>query len=154
MWTHSVYDLNMSDVKTSKSLPDNYRQVLGTGRPVTITCSMPTCLWTDVFWLTLRASLLDHGAHLWDTEYCNTSTFSDLGLVVVSGWFLAIPMLLGLLSRYYACLTRAVPLLWILLAGIIWLPFAAKRRTNHAANSKQPYGPSAAINSFPGLPRL
>ncbi len=80
----------MSDIKTSKNQPGNYKQVLGTGRPVTITCSTPSCWWTDAFWLTLRASSLDHRAHLWDTKYCNTSTFSDLGLVILSGWFLAI----------------------------------------------------------------
>ncbi len=34
------------------------------------------------------ASLLDHGARSWDTEYCNTSANSDLGLP--SCWFLTI----------------------------------------------------------------
>ncbi len=33
------------------------------------------------------ASLLDYGARLWDTEYCNTSANSDLDLP--SCWFLA-----------------------------------------------------------------
>ncbi len=34
---------------------------------------------TGVLILSGTASLLDHGACLWDTEYCNTSALSDLG---------------------------------------------------------------------------
>ncbi len=41
------------------------------------------------------ASLLDHGARLRDTEYCNNSTIFELCWFVVSCWFLGIPVLLG-----------------------------------------------------------
>ncbi len=59
--------------------------------------------------------LLDHGTRLWD----NTSALSDLGLskFIVSRQFIAIPVLLVLLSRYCACVMRAVPLLSIVLAS-------------------------------------
>ncbi len=55
------------------------------------------------------------------TESCNTSTISDLGLFVVIRRFLAIPVLLGMFSRYCACVTRAVPLLLIALALFCFL---------------------------------
>ncbi len=48
--------------------------------------------------------------------HSNTSKISDLGVLVVSYRFLAIPLLVELLSRYCACVTRAVPLLSIVLA--------------------------------------
>ncbi len=55
------------------------------------------------------------------TQNTVTSAISDLGLFVISCRFLAIPVLLGLPSRYCACATRAVPLLSID-TGIILLP--------------------------------
>ncbi len=96
--------------------------------------------------LTVAMSLLDHGARLCDTEYCNARTFPDLGLFVVSCRFLAILVLLGLLSRYCACVTWAVALLLIL----YWHRFAARRWTNQLTRKV----PAAAITLFPCLPSL
>ncbi len=47
--------------------------------------------------------------------------YSDFGLFVVSRRFLAIPVLLELLSRYCAHVTRGVPLLLIVLAAFCFL---------------------------------
>ncbi len=94
-------------------------------------CSKPTYWWT-AFLLVLEST----GS--WNSSTVTPAQF--LTLLVVSRQFLAFPVLLGLLSRYCACVTKAVHLLSIVLASFCY-PILT-------CNYRQPYVPAAAINSF------
>ncbi len=67
------------------------------------------------------------------TQSTVTSAISGLGLFVVSRRFLAIPILPGLLLQYCTCVTRAVPLLPIVLAS--FASFCSEE-VNKPANTK------------------
>ncbi len=71
-------------------------------------------------------SLLDHGARVWDAEYCTVTpvSFSDLGSLVVSHRFLAFPCFWG--SFVTLCLCKESCASTVNIAGIILASFRSK----------------------------